>query len=162
MGWGALGTPRLPCLAAGGLSLSFALFHFPVVFCFSQAQKSHWVSVLSFQGLCAFWCDLENVLWANPFPPWGSAGSAEFNSSCVLGRGISSCRWRAEGRGKLNHRDVSLKGIGKQGLNLDYVWRCGSCPKPTLQGQAGGEDYAGCGEQSTQKQIYTHTYTASQ
>lgn len=41
MGWGALGTTWLPCLATGGSSLSFALFHFPDVFCFSQAQKSH-------------------------------------------------------------------------------------------------------------------------
>lgn len=58
-------------------------------------------------------------------------------------------------RGKeLNHH-ASLKGIGKQCLNLDYVWRCGSCPKATLRGRAGGEDYAGCGDQSTQKQIYT-------
>lgn len=32
-GWGALGTPQLACLATGGSSLSFALFHFPIVFC---------------------------------------------------------------------------------------------------------------------------------
>lgn len=66
-----------------------------------------------------------------------------------------------EGGNKPNHRDASLKGIGKQGLNLEYVQRHGSCPKPTLRGQAGGEDYAGCGDQSTQKQIYTHIYGLS-
>jgi len=55
---------------------------------------------------------------------------------CVLERGISSHHWHAEGQGaqnsrdreereggkKLNQRDASLNGIGKQALNLDYVW----------------------------------------
>lgn len=47
--------------------------------------------------------------------------------------------------------------LASQGLSLDYVQRCGSCLKPALQGQAGRGDYAGCGDQSAQNQIYPGT-----
>lgn len=105
--------------------------------------------MLSFQGLRAFCCDMENLFWANP---WDSEEFTSTREGNIISE-LRDDRQRAErgGGNELNHENVALWGIGRQRLNLEG----GSCPKPAQQGQARGEDSAGSGDQTVQKQKHT-------
>lgn len=131
IGLGALGTPWLPCLAAEGFSVFFCSFIFLTSFAFyglrnpteylcspfkdfvpsSMNWKTSYGQILSFHG--ALLNSAVAVDW----------GENYYLTHAVKGGQHNSRDREERERNKLNHRDESLKVIGKQGLNLDLcMW----------------------------------------